>query len=91
MLDYRFYDQAPRFGTCTQQRANQCDRKCDSDLKILECGIGITAILVWKPHEDKLGNTSLAAIVNAPAIYLLSARKQCGDFEPLTCAQSESD
>jgi hypothetical protein len=55
----------PRFGTCTQQRANQCDRKCDSDLKILECGIGITAILVSKPHEDKLGNTSLAAIVNA--------------------------
>jgi hypothetical protein len=55
----------PRFGTCTQQRANQCDRKCDSDLKILECGIGITTILVSKPHEDKLGNTSLAAIVNA--------------------------
>ena len=68
MLDYRFHDQAPRFGTYTQQRANQCDRKCDSDLKILECGIGITAILVSKPHEDKLGNTSLAAIVNAPAI-----------------------
>src|SRR5262245_5027087 len=33
----------PEFGTCTQQRANQCARKCDSDLKILECGIGITA------------------------------------------------
>jgi hypothetical protein len=27
-----------------QQRANQCARKCDSDLKILECGVGITAI-----------------------------------------------
>src|SRR5215470_2489588 len=26
------------------QRANQCHRKCDSDLNILECGIGITAI-----------------------------------------------
>jgi hypothetical protein len=38
-------DEAPRFGTCTPQRANQCVRKCDSDLKILECGIGITAIL----------------------------------------------
>jgi hypothetical protein len=35
--------EAPRFGTCMQQRANQCARKCDSDLKILECGIGITA------------------------------------------------
>ena len=33
-----------RFGTCTPQRANQCARKRDSDLKILECGIGITAI-----------------------------------------------
>jgi hypothetical protein len=64
--------EAPRFGTCTEQRANQCARKCDSDLKILECGIGITAILVSKRHEDKLGNTSVAAIVNAPAIYLLS-------------------
>ena len=36
--------EAPGFGTRTQQRANQCARKCDSDLKILECGIGITAI-----------------------------------------------
>ena len=38
------HDQAPRFDRCAQQRANQCARKCDSDLKILECGIGITAI-----------------------------------------------
>jgi hypothetical protein len=28
--------------------------------------------LISKPHEDKLGNMSLAAIVNALAIYLLS-------------------
>jgi hypothetical protein len=36
----------PPIRTCTQQqqRANQCARKCDSDLKILECGKGITAI-----------------------------------------------
>jgi hypothetical protein len=26
-------------------RHEQCVRKCDSDLKILECGIGITALL----------------------------------------------
>ena len=32
----------PQFGTRTQQCATQRARKCDSDLKILECGIGIT-------------------------------------------------
>jgi len=34
----------PPIRTYTPQRANQCARKCDSDFKILECGIGITAI-----------------------------------------------
>jgi len=45
VLNYRCSWSCPRFRTRTQQRANQCARKCDSDAKILECGIQTTEIL----------------------------------------------
>src|SRR5215467_8920418 len=54
----------PRFGTCAPQRANQCARKCDSDLKKLECGMGITAI--WFRGRMNLSDDIRAGSSNAP-------------------------
>src|SRR5215467_7961466 len=69
------HDEAPDSVHARHSVPNQCARKCDSDLKILECGIGITAIR----FRGRLKITSNARASTAksliPKAALLTPRK----------------
>src|SRR5512132_3596267 len=93
---------SPRFGTCTQQRANQCAQKYDSGLKILKCGTGITGFgfeagrkYPERASLDILNARGITSSGRARRIFGLGERATCYLFrewaeEPLDWPRARS-